>query len=285
MCPERKVHAEHLRVVKTRSSPSFLIVTDAGFNGGVAPNILESSIYAPSETAIFKYVLSNSKCSSNNSRRALVVDVGANLGYFSLYALSHGCRVLAIEAAPEMASILKHSVRLNGWNQTLDEFRLFVNPVSDTERKVKFAFDKNHMGLSRLSNDGREMDAIVLDKVLQEDVLLLKIDVEGAEDLVFNGMMKFLAAFKVSNLVLEIKQTNDVETKRKFINGLLTQGFRAFLYLENYTPVADIADHVGWDDIDKLNLVPLTKIPEGGWFPSGFEDVWFTKSEYVPKSG
>jgi FkbM family methyltransferase len=284
MCPERNVHAEHLRVVKTRTAPSFLMVTDAGFNGGVAPAILESSIYAPAETAIFKHVLSNS-CSRNDSRRALVVDVGANLGYFSLYALSHGCRVLAIEAASELASVLNHSVRLNGWGQAVNDFRLFVNPVSNMERKVKFAFNKNHMGLSRLSEDGREVDAITLDNVLQEDVLLLKMDVEGAEDLVFKGMLKFLAAFKVSNLVLEIKQTNDIETKRKFINGLLSQGFRGFLYLENYEPVADIADHVGWDDIDKLQLVPLSKIPEDGWIPSGFEDVWFTKNEYVPKGG
>lgn len=45
----------------------------------------------------------------------VVVDLGANLGAFSLLAASYGCRVIAVEADPTLVSALRQNLAANPW--------------------------------------------------------------------------------------------------------------------------------------------------------------------------
>jgi len=272
---EHEVPGAKLRIVKTKTDPSFWFAIDGIDHGGVETSIWDANIFAPSETAIFKYIL---KDGCRQSPSPLVVDVGANIGYFTVYSASMGCRVESFEAVRKFASFFNRSLALNGWS---DRSKIHVNAVDETERTVKFKIAEDAWGLSSVSPKGNyEVKTAVLDNEIREDVLLLKIDVEGVEDLVFRGMRNLLAEYDVKNLIVEIKETGDVAYKRKFINELIEDGYVAFWYAEDYYPPSDIADKEGWDDIHNLKLTRIRRLLNTEWLPR--EDVWFTKGS-LPK--
>lgn len=51
---------------------------------------------------------------------ALVVDVGANMGYYTLLAASLGCRVMAWEPVPYFAAYLKYGLLANNLTHLVD---------------------------------------------------------------------------------------------------------------------------------------------------------------------
>ena len=59
-------------------------------------------------------VLGGGRCNLG-ARRAVAVDLGANVGQFSLFMRAMGCRVIAVEPQPAMNLVHKASLALNGW--------------------------------------------------------------------------------------------------------------------------------------------------------------------------
>ncbi len=130
------------------------------------------------------------------------VDVGANVGYFSLLAATLVGRegtVVAIEASPSIYERLRGNVSLNG----LANVRA-VNVAAHRAhgRVALFAGPPIQPELTTLVSDlGFELEANVaaapLDSILAADELasarLVKVDVEGAEWAVVEGMAGLLA--------------------------------------------------------------------------------------------
>lgn len=83
---------EYLDVL-TETDPPFRI-TNFGDVGRV---ISETGGFAACETALFRHFL-KSQCEKDIN--TLVVDVGANIGFFSLYSAAMGCRVESFEPTP-----------------------------------------------------------------------------------------------------------------------------------------------------------------------------------------
>ena len=66
-----------------------------------------------------------------------VVDLGANLGNFTLLALAHAdVRVLAVEPSKRLSSSLARAVEFNGWSPRVQLERLFVGNMTDVQRGV-----------------------------------------------------------------------------------------------------------------------------------------------------
>ena len=53
-------------------------------------------------------------CRRPDGSRGLVLDVGGNFGWYSLYAASMGCRVIAWEPVPLFRDFFKYGVAING---------------------------------------------------------------------------------------------------------------------------------------------------------------------------
>ena len=138
-----------------------------------------------------------------------VVDVGANIGYFSLlfaYCVGQTGHVYAFEPVPALVEKLRTNISLNHFEQiTVNNFAL-----SDHEEIARFyTGPADNSGLSSLreprqSRGSFEVQLRPFDTLMLEQdtpISLVKIDVEGAELQVLQGMENMLRRSRPSCLV------------------------------------------------------------------------------------
>ena len=142
----------------------------------------------------------------------LFVDVGANMGYFSLLwaAARPENRVVAFEASPRVAPILAHNVAKNGLEGTI---RIEARAASDQTGTVKFNLGPDDQtGWGGIADQGIDVASARLDEVLAgQDIAALKIDVEGAEALVLRGADRLLRDRLIHHIFFE---QNDVRERK-----------------------------------------------------------------------
>lgn len=134
----------------------------------------------------------------------LVLDIGANKGLWtqSLLGLHPQCVVHAFEPQPACNPILQ------GMFGTLGNVTLHANAVSNARQTLSLYFDKEGSGLASLSkrelshhgidfSKSVEVSTVVIDEFLASaglgEIDIVKMDVEGHEMAVFQGMQRTLA--------------------------------------------------------------------------------------------
>jgi FkbM family methyltransferase len=141
------------------------------------------------------------------SEGGLLVDVGANAGYFSLVwaAARPDNRVLAVEPSPRNIALLEDNISRNGLAQ-----RTRILPLALGRKSGRAWFDPGppaQTGWGGLSLDvtGVEVEVARLDDVLgaREEVAVLKIDAEGADLWVLEGCEALLASRRIRRVFYE----------------------------------------------------------------------------------
>lgn len=141
----------------------------------------------------------------NNVRNTHFLDLGANCGYYSLAASVFGAKsVIAFEPNPKYVKLLE----LNREENNLD-FKIVDKAVSDKigSTALNFFGDLDG-GASILRPSDRHIRAYstTLDRYMfhgsMDAPVLMKVDVEGAEELVFDGGQRFLNENQVT-MVME----------------------------------------------------------------------------------
>lgn len=137
---------------------------------------------------------------------AVVVDVGANLGWFSCLAAMANpkTRVYAFEPAASNLKLAKANAELNALHQ-IDWKSVIVG-----DGKTKVSWVEGAPGLPHASNraqvSGEQFETMALDDFFRSrpkpDVV--KIDVEGTEDLVLHGMDSLLQDKTLRAVLMEI---------------------------------------------------------------------------------
>ena len=163
--------------------------------------------YEPVNTFLFKQILRPG---------GTAVDVGANIGYFTLLAASlvgESGRVIAAEAHPRNFEILAAAVERNGLKQ--------VRPVNlglsdeNGSGQIIMADQKEYANrtasmVPQSGLTGPTIQLRTLDECLPEwgiDVVdLLKIDVDGFETKVVRGGAKSLASGRIRNVIVEFDE-------------------------------------------------------------------------------
>jgi len=143
----------------------------------------------------------------NLKRGDVFVDVGANIGYYTILAsrlVGTGGRVFAVEPVPQTVKVLKFNIKLNGLRNVTVVDKVAWN--SCCKLKMKIAFGE--FGRASFFHNGVEVDvdAIPLDEVLVNvpKIKLIKIDVEGAEYEVLQGLRRTLT--RTEYVVLELSR-------------------------------------------------------------------------------
>jgi FkbM family methyltransferase len=182
------------------------------------------------------------------SEGATVVEIGANVGYYTTLAAGRvgpRGRVYAFEANPAVAAMLERTLRING---TAGWCTVVRQAVSDRVGTAKFYSMTREHGNSSLRDidPARErtlageveilevptttLDAYFAGSVPHVDVL--KIDAEGAEPLILKGIDAVLARNPGLAIVMEFAREMVAETcgdALEFLNDILRRGFRPAL--------------------------------------------------------
>ena len=150
-------------------------------------------------------------------RGSWFVDVGANVGPYTLVAVSRGVKVLALEPSPSNFAGLWRNLLLNNWGDHALIQCVAAGP-SAAWNWLHFA-DVRPGGASHVFgpdlkiNHHRSMvPTETLDRLtepLSDGDLWLKIDVDGCELLVLQGATKLLADARLKGLLIEINRENE----------------------------------------------------------------------------
>jgi FkbM family methyltransferase len=194
-----------------------------------------------------------------------------------MLAAALGCRVISLEPIPSAQWLIENSIKLNEF----EDLVTFIPGVAGSKRDEVFFEVRDSWGYSSIETQKTETTisrpSFPLDEIIEEDVLLLKIDVEGFEDEVWKGMEFFVRRYNVENIVSEVKHNRDTNYKRQFINDRMSEGYRVFAYEENYVPKE-------YSPFEAIKFHPLTKpLDNGEWFHG--EDLWFSKTYPNPSEG
>ena len=160
------------------------------------------------ECPVLKEVLDILKMHQN----ATLVDIGANIGYYSLAAAASGVvsRVHAFEASPRNALLLQESVTRNGW---ADKVTLHAFALGAATGMLRLGTSRRNQGGLHYTEagGGTQVARIALDDVLPPATrpVFVKMDIEGAECAVVHGMRHFLrASVHIIGFVVEVGQSH-----------------------------------------------------------------------------
>jgi FkbM family methyltransferase len=141
------------------------------------------------EPETFKFIMKKIK----NCK--VFVDVGANIGGYSIRAAKY-CKVYAIEPLPRNYKILKINEKLN--NVKINSFNI---TTGNKNGKVKLFYEPGAFFVPSIKRELKEFIEVEmkpLDEIINEESIdLIKIDVEGAEDLVLEGARNCLKRTKM----------------------------------------------------------------------------------------
>jgi FkbM family methyltransferase len=146
----------------------------------------------------------------NLKKNDVFVDVGANLGHFSILASGISkAKVIAIEPIESTVNKLKKNLALNG---LLDNVTVFNYGVGDKEEILDFTTNNNSM--NAVSTVQTEKTIKIQVKTLNEllkniNPTFIKIDVEGYEYNVIKGANKVLGNPTLKYLLIEFNNSGN----------------------------------------------------------------------------
>ncbi len=148
----------------------------------------------------------------------LFIDVGANVGSYTLWAAELGAEVISFEPAPESLKLLRENIDLNGY-----EVKVIQAAAGAACGSANLTTGLG--SANRLEPGGdTECPVVTIDSIVGDSVIAgMKIDVEGFEIDVLRGCARALAEGRVKILQLEWNWTcqRAVGTDRKPVAKLL----------------------------------------------------------------
>jgi len=181
----------------------------------------QGEYYEKGITALFHRVLSAYDITA--LPRPLVLDIGMNIGWFSLYSRAMGHDVVAFEPNPTMFLRVCESLKHNQWSQGEERggVTLWNYGLGATPGVFNLTLGNNPGGSSfhedRLAPKFRRtlpVTVVTLDRLaaqegwLDRTISLVKIDVEGFENFVFEGGTTLFHNGNVENIIMENSITN-----------------------------------------------------------------------------
>ncbi|MDD3883612.1 MAG: FkbM family methyltransferase [Gallionella sp.] len=184
-----------------RNSPG--IKTSWGFTLAGNP-LMASGSFEPEETRLVRELLQEVD---------VLVNVGANIGYYCCHALSLGKRVIAVEPNLRNLHYLMRNIKENDWSQRAEVFPVALGAKHDVLAMwgggTGASLIKGWAGVSE--SYVTQVPVLTLDRILgealQDKRALILVDVEGAELAMLQGAAKILQLKSKLIWVVEIGST------------------------------------------------------------------------------
>jgi len=140
------------------------------------------------------------------TKNTTFIDVGANIGYFTVLFSRLARTVYAFEPVPSIFGSLLRNISLNNL-QNVRALRCAVSKEPGRVRIFESKISEGHDStIKRSEHDGSILvDAVSLDEAVEPSAgsIVLKVDTEGSEMDVVLGAMRLIGSGRVSAIVLE----------------------------------------------------------------------------------
>jgi FkbM family methyltransferase len=228
-CSNRMKIPNPFIVVETKSNPSFVISCHAPYEDiFISSTILndESNMFMLNELEQLKNIID----STPNLRSDVVIDVGANIGVFSLYMASHGKTVYSFEPVPANYEKIAFSACMNKelYDRNMTSINLIVsNEAGKSYPMASFYSNMGHSGVLTGEEVGFNaasmkyisslINTTTLDLALVDicdplnPPLMMKMDTEGFEGFVLDGARTIMKTCPPSYIFAELN--------KKYIEG------------------------------------------------------------------
>ena len=178
-----------------------------------------------------------------------VFDIGANVGFYTLLAsvlVGQTGRVVAFEPVPRNLEYLHEHLRLN----RLGNVQVIAAAVAEEEGAADFDYGP-HSSMGHLSARGPlSVRTVSLDQAIASGAIpapdYLKVDVEGAEAMVFRGATRVLAESRPTIFLA----THGTEVHRECVDRLSSMGYQLAA--------------IGCADADPCDEILATPVPPTG---------------------
>lgn len=198
-------------------------VTPLGFrfNGNDA---MARGAFEPTETLLIQKLL---------SQASVVINVGANVGYYCCLALSQRKHVVAFEPMPLNQRYLLRNVIVNGWSNSFECYPIALSSQSGLSEMfgggtgaslIKGWGGQNYSTIVPIST----LDIVLGDRFTNERPLII-VDIEGAEYEMLQGAKKLLAAERRPIWFIEIS-LREHQPRGIDMNPNLLRTFELFSY-------------------------------------------------------
>jgi len=202
-----------------------------GFDLYVMPNdyigssIMRSRSYEPHITQLIRNAL---------GRDDVFLDLGANVGYFTMLAWSivkGGGKVIAFEPNPQNLQLIYSSVLKN----CAEDIEIYPYAVSNSASILRFTTVGSNGGVvTKDSRDQRHfllVQSVVLDEILRDEakLSLVKIDIEAHEPFALEGMAELIKRHR-PKIITEFHpwamRLNNLGDPREYLDQIVGLGYR-----------------------------------------------------------
>ena len=213
----------------------FLYNKDVGVSGMLALDIFE-----PFETKLFRETLRPGMT---------VIDIGANIGYYTVIASKHvgkNGKIFAYEVEDTNYSYLDKNIKVNSINNVIAK----KIAVSNKTGNSSFFLTDDNKGAHSFANNRHSKKSIIvntdtIDNSIDTPIDIIKMDIEGAEILAIEGMVNTIKKNQKIILFTEfypkaIKRLG--RNPKDYLDKLSELGFKIHVINENdktITPVND----------------------------------------------
>ena len=172
---------------------------------------------------------------AHRAERARLIDIGANIGFYTLAAATAGFEVHAFEPVPRNSAMLQMSIEKNKLEARV---RLATFAVSDVPKALLMGrSNRNQGGVAHLDALQKRAGGVALAALPLADVLseepgrptYVKMDVESSECDAVQGMRDWPSRARIVGFQMEMKQS----TRECCVRNNWTQPGKLFYTLQN----------------------------------------------------
>lgn len=196
---------ETFNCTTTKTDPSFPIcVYHTQQDIYISAALISCGVWEPYMTKVYQVAL-------RKHPQAVVIDIGANIGYYTLMAVKMGHTVIAVEPSLQNVNRLKKGAQMN---VLTDKIHLLKNALAKTHRNLTLSVNSNNQGGIHVLEDGEWPDGETTQTIVMNDLLylltahtaIIKIDIEGYECRAMETSSKFFQFTQVPYIFMEWQQ-------------------------------------------------------------------------------
>lgn len=200
-----------------------------------------------------------------------VLDIGANIGYYALMELQligKSGKLIAVEPSPSNVKLLKANLNLNGFS----DVDIINGAVSDSSSEKEFYLSKqsnlntfHNTGSAKgsLSGESITVKTYTVPQIIENNGLdLIRMDVEGHEVEVINGMLEAIRQNKMRPMIIfethltRYSKTHDMES---VLRALFEAGYRTQYLASSYERGTSLIEEYGYTGIMRIQTDGVTR--------------------------